>query len=624
MIQINQTRKHTIEEMQNIAKERRGECLSDSYINNRTRLMWRCSEGHEWEAIPSNILKGHWCPYCAGIGKSSIKDMQKIAQKRGGECLSNEYVDSLTKLKWRCSKGHEWEATPNNVKNNKTWCLICSGSKKGTIEEMKLIAKKKGGECLSLEYISARTNLKWRCADGHEWESVPYSIKKGHWCPYCAGSGKLNIEEMHKIARDRNGKCLSQEYINARTNLKWRCADGHEWKASPDNIKRGKWCPYCSVYVSEKICRETFERLFEKRFPKKRPKWLINPETGKKMELDGYCEDLKLAFEYQGKQHYEETYFTTRRSLLKQIKLDKIKKELCDENDVKLIEITYNIEYDQIPTYIISKCQKQGISVPNINLEVFDYHSFDIYSPSRLEEMHKIARERGGKCLSDNYINANTKLKWRCSEGHDWESVPASIKAGTWCPYCHGNIKLTIQEMQEIAKTRGGECLSDKYINSQTKLKWRCRERHEWEATPNGIVGGKWCPYCAGIVKLTIEEMQEIAKSRGGECLSSSYININSKLKWRCSEGHEWEIKPGHVKNGSWCPYCAGSAKLTIEEMQEIAKSRGGECLSQDYINARTNLKWRCGDGHEWEAVPHSIKRGRWCPICAKERKKKR
>jgi hypothetical protein len=50
--------------------------------------------------------------------------------------------------------------------------------------------------------------------------------------------------------------------------------------------------------------------------------------------------------------------------------------------------------------------------------------------------MHQIAQERGGSCLSDKYVNNNTKLNWQCAEGHEWSAVPSSIKNGTWCRKC--------------------------------------------------------------------------------------------------------------------------------------------------------------------------------------------
>ena len=55
-----------------------------------------------------------------------------------------------------------------------------------------------------------------------------------------------------------------------------------------------------------------------------------------------------------------------------------------------------------------------------------------------LKKMGRIASEKGGKCLSPAYINASTKLRWECSEGHVWEATPNSIMRGRWCPQCAG------------------------------------------------------------------------------------------------------------------------------------------------------------------------------------------
>jgi len=237
-----------------------------------------------------------------------------------------------------------------------------------------------------------------------------------------------------------------------------------------------------------------------------------------------------------------------------------------------------------------------------------------------IEDLHKIAVSRGGKCLSDNYINCNTKLKWQCKKGHVWEARPMAVKEskgrkGSWCPYCCGTKKLTIKEMRQIAKSKGGKCLSNKYINHTIKLKWQCKEGHIWKANPMSIKGskgrkGSWCAHCSGRAKLTIKEMRQIAKSRGGKCLSDKYINAYTKLKWQCKKGHIWETKPNVVKNsGAWCPYCAGSAKLTIEEMHQIAKGKGGKCLSDKYIGIATKLKWQCKEGHVWEAMSMAVTR---------------
>ena len=122
--------------------------------------------------------------------------------------------------------------------------------------------------------------------------------------------------------------------------------------------------------------------------------------------------------------------------------------------------------------------------------------------------------------------------------------------------------------------------------------------------------------------------MQELAKAKGGKCLSKRYVNSNTKLKWKCKEGHVWETIPKVIIRGGWCPMCGkknigDSLRGNIEDIHELAKAKGGKCLSKLYINAHTKLKWKCKEGHKWEATSNSIQQGHWCPTCAREKRKK-
>ena len=170
--------------MKSIATERGGECLSDRYVNNRTKLLWCCSCDHKWWAIPNSIKLGKWCPVCAGSMKHTLKDAQQTALKKGGKCLSKEYKDNKTKLHWECSKGHQWKAPYQSISQGH-WCPVCAEKLPLTIEEMKALAAKKGGECLSDKYKNNKTKLLWRCSCDHEWWTTPNNIKRGGWCPAC-------------------------------------------------------------------------------------------------------------------------------------------------------------------------------------------------------------------------------------------------------------------------------------------------------------------------------------------------------------------------------------------------------------------------------------------------------
>lgn len=59
--------------------------------------------------------------------------------------------------------------------------------------------------------------------------------------------------------------------------------------------------------------------------------------------------------------------------------------------------------------------------------------------------------------------------------------------------------------------------------------------------------------------------------------------------------------------------------ELDIEDMQEAARYRGGECLSENMVKGDlyTPLKWRCHDGHIFYATPYTVlKAGHWCDKC--------
>jgi hypothetical protein len=117
---------------------------------------------------------------------------------------------------------------------------------RGTIQEMQLLAKSKGGICWSKTYINSKTNLWWECIYSHLWQATPFSVKtRGSWCPSCASNQPLGIVEMNRLAATKKGKCLSNNYVNVKTKLTWECQKGHQFEATPDSIRKGRWCKKC-------------------------------------------------------------------------------------------------------------------------------------------------------------------------------------------------------------------------------------------------------------------------------------------------------------------------------------------------------------------------------------------
>jgi hypothetical protein len=540
------------EQLQNIIAEREGICLSSGWLGFNTKLQFKCKQGHIWFASPRHIKRGNWCVQCALDKKRfPIEEIKKIAIAKGGSCLSTECSNLHTKLKFKCANEHIWEADANSIRRGH-WCLRCAGLEKSSIKEMNKIARAQGGECLSEVYVNNRTALQFKCGMNHSWWASPSSIQQGHWCPECAGVLKGTMKKMHALAQTKEGKCLSIEYKNSSTPLNWECVKGHKWWASPNSIKQGSWCPECYVHYSEEKSKFILETFTGKKFIK-------NKIILEGLELDGYCKELNVAFEYQGEQHYKDVPHFHRgiKTFKKQQERDAEKRKKCKLKHITLIEIPYtkSIEDTLLVEFIYSQLRALDISIIKKPTEV-TFERFKI-GESKILEIEELIQSKGGKLLTRLYINSKSKLQVGCKNGHTWKISQDNLKQGNWCPECAGNKKLTITEIQQIAALRGGKCLSAVYKNSDTKVEWECKKGHVWDATPSSVIHqNNWCPDCAGNKKLTILEMQQIAVSRGGKCLSAQYLNGHTNLTWQCIEGHIWQATPANIKKGKWCRIC--------------------------------------------------------------------
>lgn len=114
----------------------------------------------------------------------------------------------------------------------------------------------------------------------------------------------------------------------------------------------------------EAECRRVLQKYLRKPFANCRPDFLRNPVTGNQfnLELDCYDESLKLAVEYNGAQHYKYIpYFhKNKEAFLNQKYRDQMKRHLCRENGVNLIEVPNTVQVDKIESYLVDKLTRIG------------------------------------------------------------------------------------------------------------------------------------------------------------------------------------------------------------------------------------------------------------------------
>jgi len=86
----------------------------------------------------------------------------------------------------------------------------------------------------------------------------------------------------------------------------------------------------------------------------------MNTVSGSNLELDCYNDEMKIAVEYNGEQHYNYIpYFHNNKDAFTNLKYrDEKKRLLCKKNGILLITVPYTVKHRDIETYIIKELKK--------------------------------------------------------------------------------------------------------------------------------------------------------------------------------------------------------------------------------------------------------------------------
>ncbi|KKL50975.1 hypothetical protein LCGC14_2300080, partial [marine sediment metagenome] len=153
------------------------------------------------------------------------------------------------------------------------------------------------------------------------------------------------------------------------------------------------------------------------------------------------------------------------------------------------------------------------------------------------EYVKKVIGERGGEILS-SYTSAKVPIKIRCSNGHIFYPRFSTIQKGTWCRECFfDKRRKDIHEVVSEIEKRGGKLLSDNYVNTKTKISVQCKIGHIWLTTFSRIHVGGWCPKCAthNVANLNRKYSEKYVKNYFndiGWVLLSRYNNVNEYINW--------------------------------------------------------------------------------------------
>lgn len=177
--------------------------------------------------------------------KFTIEDVQAYLNEHdtnhGCTLLSNEYINSKEKLKFKCNVcGKTFERTFADVRRNEKYsCRVCSQGRTLGIENVQKYLQEHdvAHECelISTQYVNNRTPLRFKCLlCGNEFERTMTQVRENqrYCCFSCmkksqGGRNKLTLdvikERISKLDLEQDCELLSTEYVNACTPLTFKC-----------------------------------------------------------------------------------------------------------------------------------------------------------------------------------------------------------------------------------------------------------------------------------------------------------------------------------------------------------------------------------------------------------------
>ncbi len=105
---------------------------------SKKKVWWICSKGHNWQASVCNRANGTGCPYCANkkvlSGYNDLATLNPILTSEWDYTKNGDFKPTMVtcgsakKVWWKCSAGHEWQASVY-MRTRGTGCPICASKR---------------------------------------------------------------------------------------------------------------------------------------------------------------------------------------------------------------------------------------------------------------------------------------------------------------------------------------------------------------------------------------------------------------------------------------------------------------------------------------------------------------
>lgn len=416
---------------------------------------------------------------------------------------------------------------------------------------------------------------------------------------------------------------------------------GHSFESVIGGIKKGAWCPYCSIPIKT-LCHDT---------------------------------NCNICFNNSFASHERSRYWSSINGDIKprQVTKSSAPKRWFDCNvcghsfDISLYSVTQGNWCSYCSPTSNKLCDSSNCTV------CFE-RSF-----ASIEKSQYWSKRNGDVTPRDVTKSSTTQKRWfdchKCN--HTFEMYLSQVTSGAWCPFCAVPPKALCDD------TSCTSCL-EKSLKSQDQSRyWSKRNKtitprqvfkstslvkywfdcptcnHSFEKFPSQVTNGSWCPYCAVPPKALCDDVscnacfeKSFASSEKSQYWSQRnesitprqvFMSSNTKYWFDCPKcNHLFKAVPNHLASkGSWCPYCAVPSRQLCNDISCTF------CFERSFASHEKSKYWSTRNGHitprkifklssmvdywfdcdlcnkPFQISITSITNGCWCSCCTKKSEKK-
>jgi len=223
------------------------------------------------------------------------------------------------------------------------------------------------------KYIHCDKKVYIICPEHGGFWQPPSSHIRGNGCKKCmikkfsekCKSNKNEFIKKSQLIHNNKYDYSKVEYKGVNKKVCIICSRHGEFYQTPGSHLRGVSCPFCKKSKIEEIVKNIITKHKINNIQSFRGfEWLKNK---KPLELDIFLPDYNIGIECQGKQHFEPVSFGGCKDEMANIRFngtqynDRLKKDLCHQNGVKLFYINYDDNIEEKTNYILETIRDGNI-----------------------------------------------------------------------------------------------------------------------------------------------------------------------------------------------------------------------------------------------------------------------